>query len=119
MENINLKNIILPNRKFDKNHIAIMADKMLIDNIRPCFTVIQVPNSSEEKFYRLYPASKKQALFLAAVKQANILEPLEKSYSHIFCQVIWFENFLSFALGHMLYMSTNKYAQKTFSLCPS
>ncbi len=88
MENINLKDIISPDKKFNENHIDFMADKMLIDKITPCFTVIQIPNSKGKKLYRLYPASKKQALFLAAVRQVNTKKPSEKSYSHIFCQVI-------------------------------
>ncbi len=88
MENISLKNIISPNKKPSENYINVMAHKILIDKVIPCFTVIQIPSSDTQKLYKLYPASKKQTLLLAAVKRANSLKPLEKPYPYVFCQIV-------------------------------
>ncbi len=88
MESINLTNIISPNREFDKSYINSTAHQLLIEEIMPCFTVIQIPSKKEEELYKLYPANKKQALFLAAVKKANNLCPSENPYSYVFCQIM-------------------------------
>ena len=88
MKNINLENIISPDKRFQEGHVSIVAHKILIDNIKPCFTVVQVPSDTGEDLYKLYPASKKQTLFLAAVKKANELKPSDNPYPYVFCQVI-------------------------------